>query len=67
MDYEYLDIIRRVTFQALGHGASVEDVALQMSLGVTDYLNKVAELNGKLPSFSAKQIEETAIYSDGSK
>lgn len=67
MDYEYLDDIRKMTFNALGHGATIEDVALMMALGVTDYLNKIAEINGELPRFTAREIKESTVYIDGSK
>lgn len=64
---EYLDTIRKMTFNALGHGATVEEVAFAMAQGVSNYLNKIAEINGKLLSFSPKEIKESAIYTDGSK
>jgi hypothetical protein len=64
---EYLDMIRKLTFNALGHDATVEEVAFAMAQGVSTYLNKIAEIEDRLPSFTPKQIEESSIYSDGSK
>lgn len=68
MDDQYLDLIRKLTFNAMAQGGqSPESVAYAMAQGVANYLNKVAEIEGRLPSFSAKHIEQSAIVSDGSR
>ena len=66
MKDELLDAIRKMVFNAMGQGATAEDVAYAMATGVEQYLNKIAELDDRLPSFSARQIPQSAIVTDGS-